>query len=85
MGLDPAWTRSGSLAPLPSPLTADGGFSLPFPLCTGLFVETTFPELRVEPGPLYLPLEPAQCTVEAFVVLDENFQTDHAPFVVFKR
>jgi len=77
------WTL-GPLPPLSPPLPPDRSFPLPLPLGAGLLVEPALPELRVEPGPLDLPLEPAKCPVEAFVVLDENFQTDHAPFNGFE-
>jgi hypothetical protein len=54
-------------------------------LGAGLLVEAAFPELGIEPGPLHFPLEPTECPVEAFVVLDENFQTDHAPFSMIQN
>jgi hypothetical protein len=75
----------GPLTPLAPPFPPDGCFPLPLPLGTGLLIETPLPELRIEPGPLDLPLEPAQGPVEAFVVLDKNFQTNHTPFGVFQN
>jgi hypothetical protein len=71
--------------PLPPPLSTDGGFFLPLALGAGLLIETTLPELRVEAGALDLPLEPAKSPVEAFVILDNHFQTDHTPFDVSSK
>jgi hypothetical protein len=73
------------LAPLPSPLSPNGSFPLPLPLSTGLLVEAPLPKLGIEAGPLDLSLETPQCPIEAFVVLNENFQTDHTPFIVKKN
>jgi hypothetical protein len=75
----------GPRAALPSPLTPDGGLTLPLPLGAGLFIETAFPEFRVEAGPLHFPLEPAEGPIEALIVLDDDFQTDHAPFRRFNK
>jgi hypothetical protein len=67
-------------APLAPTLPPDGGLSLPLPLGAGLLIETALTELGIQTRPLNLPLEPAKSPVEALVVLDDNFQTDHAPF-----
>ena len=67
-------------APLPAPLPPDRRLALPLSLGTGLLVEATLPKLGVETGPLDLSLETAKGPIEALVVLDDNFQTDHAPF-----
>ena len=75
----------GPRPPLPSPFPPDSGFTLPLPLGAGLLIEPAFPKLGIEPGSLHFSLEPAECPVEAFVVLDENFQTDHAPFSRFRN
>ena len=78
--------QSGLRAPpLPPPLPSDRSFPLPLPLGAGLLIEPPLPKLGIEPGPLNFPLEPAEGPVEAFVVLDENFQTDHAPFNGFRN
>ena len=71
------------LPPLPPPLPSNGGFPLSLPLSARLLVEAALAELGIKAGPLNLPLETAEGPVEAFVVLDENFQTDHAPFMGF--
>ena len=67
-------------APLAPPLPPNGGLPLPLPLGAGLLIEAALTQLGVEAGPLNLPLETAQSPVEALVVLDDDFQTDHAPF-----
>jgi hypothetical protein len=67
---------------LPPPFPTDSGLFLPLALGAGLLIETTLPELRVEAGALDLPLEPAKSPVEAFVILNNHFQTDHTPFEV---
>ena len=74
----------GLLAPLPPSLPPNRRFPLPLPLGAGLLVEPPLPEFGIEAGPLDLSLEPAKCPVETFVVLDEDFQTDHAPFSSFR-
>jgi len=79
----PVWMLR-PLAPLAPPFSPNRSFPLTLPLGAGLLVEAPLPELGVEAGPLNLPLETAQRPIEAFVVLDENFQTDHAPFSVIK-
>jgi hypothetical protein len=71
---------SGPRTTLPTTLPPNGRFPLSLPLSTGLLVEAPLPQLRIETGTLHLPLEPAKSPIEAFVVLDDNFQTDHAPF-----
>ena len=58
----------------PTSLTPDRGFTLPLPLSARLLVEAALAELGVQAGPLNLPLEAAQGSVEAFVLLNENFQ-----------
>ena len=73
---------SGPLAALPAAFATDGRFLLPLPLSAGLLVEAALPELGVEAGPLDFPLEPAESPVEAFIVLDDDFQADHAPLKV---
>ena len=76
----------GPRASLPPSLPPDGRLSLPLPLSAGLLIEATLTEFRVEAGPLDFSFEPAKSPVEALVVLDDDFQTDHAPFVriIFK-
>ncbi len=74
----------GLLTPLPPSLPPNSRFLLPLPLGAGLLVEPPFPKLGIEPGSLDLSLEPAKCPVETFVILDEDFQTDHAPFSGFE-
>jgi hypothetical protein len=72
-------------APLAPPLSTDGRFLLPLALGAGLLIETAFPEFGIEPGPLNLPFEPTKSPVEALIVLNDHFQTDHTPFEVFAR
>lgn len=68
------------LAPaLTPPLATDGCFTLPLALCGWLLVEPALPQFGVEPGALNLPLEAAQCAIEAFVVLNGNFHRYHTP------
>jgi len=75
----------GPRTPLTPTFPPNRGFPLPLPLGTGLLIEPTLPKLGIEAGSLNFSLEPAECPVEAFVVLDENFQTDHAPFSGFQN
>jgi hypothetical protein len=70
---------SGALPPLPPAFPPDGRFPLPFPLGAGLLVEPPLPKLGIKAGPLDFPLEPTESSFEAFVVLDDDFQTDHTP------
>ena len=85
MGGEEARLDLGPLASLAPTFPSDSGFPLPLSLGAGLLIEPALPKLGVEPGSLNFSLEPAECPVEAFVVLDENFQTDHAPFGRFKN
>jgi len=50
------------------------GFALPLPLSAWFLVEPALAEFGVEPGPLDLPLEAAQGPIEAFILLNEDFQ-----------
>ena len=67
---------------LPPPLPTNGSLSLALSLGAGLLVETTLPQLGVETGTLDLALEPAQCPLEALIVMYDDFQSDHAPSLV---
>jgi len=71
---------SGPRASLAPTFPPDCGLALALPLGAGLFIEPTLPELGVQAGPLDFPLEPAEGPIEALVILDDDFQTDHAPF-----
>lgn len=66
-------------ATLTSTLSTNRSFPLTLPLGAGLFVVPPLAELRIETGPLHLALEPAQCAVEALVVLNDDFQENHLP------
>lgn len=68
-----------ALPTLPAPLTTDGGFPLPLALGTGLLVVPALAQFGIETGALHLPLEAAQRAVETLVVLNDDFQDDHAP------
>jgi len=74
---------SGSQASLPPSFTPNGRLALPLPLSAGLFIKTTLPELGIEAGSLNFSFEPTECPIEALVVLDDDFQTNHAPFKRF--
>lgn len=67
-------------AALPPPLPADGRLPLSLALGAGLFVKASLPKLGVKAGTLNFPLEASEGPIEALVVLDDDFQTDHAPF-----
>lgn len=59
---------------LPAAFPTDRCFPLPLALSARLFVEPAFPQFGIEAGPLHLSLEAAQGSLEAFVLLDDDFQ-----------
>ena len=82
LGAAQAWGLAASSgATLTSPLPTNGGLALTLALGARLLVEPTLPELGVETGPLDLPLEATKRSLEAFVVLNRNYQLDHRPGV----
>lgn len=66
-------------ATLTPTLSTNRSFPLALPLGAGLFVVPPLAELRIETGTLHLALEPAQCAIEALVVLNDDFQENHLP------
>jgi hypothetical protein len=64
---------------LTTALATDGRFALPLALGAGLFVEATFPKLRIQTRTLDLPLESAQGAIETLVISDDDFQDYHTP------
>ncbi len=81
-GVDPRPASKVGLPRVPSlspTLTADGRLAFPLPLRAGLLIEAALAELRIETRPLYFALEPAECPLEALVILDGDFQEYHAP------
>ena len=82
---DPLLARGRSrlnLAPaLTTAFTSNGRLALPLPLGARLLVEATLPEFRIEPRPLHLTLESAECPLETFVVLNRYFQRTTTPLL----
>lgn len=60
---------------LPPPLPPNRRLFLPLTLRAGLLVEPSLPKLGIQARTLHLPLEPTQCAIKAFVVLNLNFQS----------
>ena len=70
---------NASTAPLTTTLPADCGLTLAFPLSGGLLVKATLAKLRIEAGPLHLPLESTKGPLEALIVLNRYFQEATTP------
>jgi hypothetical protein len=68
---------------LPPPFAPNSRLTLPLSLSAGLLIETPLPEFGVEAGPLNFSFEPTESPIEALVVLDDDFQANHAPFKRF--
>ena len=81
-----AWGLAASCgATLTLPIPTYGGLAVTLALGARLLVEPALPELGVETGTLDLPLEATQRALEAFVVLNRNFQLNHRPGVSWNK
>ena len=72
----PGWVLAALGTVATTALTPNRSLALPLPLCARLLVEAALAELGIEARPLDLALETAQGPVEAFVLLNDDFQED---------